>query len=145
METYEAGGHAYHATMPTDAITKFHAAMKETETYGFDKMMEQQKLLGQRVRELLSGKGFNSLAADGYGAPGVVVSYTDDTDIQNGSKFAAVGLQTAAGVPLMCDESEDFRTFRVGLFGLDKLLNVDRTVETLEKALDSVIGAANTR
>ncbi len=145
METYEAGGHAYHATMPTDAITKFHAAMKETESYGFAKMMSQQKLLGQRVRELLGEKGFKSLAAEGYGAPGVVVSYTDDPDIQNGSKFSAVGLQTAAGVPLMCDEGDDFRTFRVGLFGLDKLQNIDRTVDILEEALDNVIGVANTR
>ena len=119
--------------------------MKETETYGFDKMKEHQKMLGQRVRELMSAKGFESLAADGYGAPGVVVAYTDDPDIQNGSKFAAVGVQTAAGVPLMCDEPPDFRTFRVGLFGLDKLLNIDRTVDALKNSIDSVTRATNIR
>ena len=145
METYESGGHAYHATMPTDSIKQFHASMKETETYGFDKMKEHQKMLGQRVRELMRAKGFESLAADGYGAPGVVVAYTDDPDIQNGSKFAAVGVQTAAGVPLMCDEPPDFRTFRVGLFGLDKLLNINRTVDALENSIDSVTRATNIR
>ena len=145
METYESGSHAYHATMPTDSIQKFHATMKETETYGFDKIREQQNELGQRVRKLISKKGFQSLAADGYGAPGVVVAYTDDPDMQNGSKFAAVGMQTAAGVPLMCDEPADFRTFRLGLFGLDKLLNIDRTVEALEKAIESVTGTTNIR
>ena len=145
METYESGSHAYHATMPTDSIQKFHATMKETEAYGFDKISEQQNKLGQRVRKLISKKGFQSLAADGYGAPGVVVAYTDDPDMQNGSKFAAVGMQTAAGVPLMCDEPADFRTFRLGLFGLDKLLNIDRTVEALEKAIESVTGTTNIR
>lgn len=145
METYESGSHAYHATMPTDSIQKFHATMKETEAYGFDKIREQQNKLGQRVRKLISKKGFQSLAADGYGAPGVVVAYTDDPDMQNGSKFAAVGMQTAAGVPLMCDEPADFRTFRLGLFGLDKLLNIDRTVEALEKAIESVTGTTNIR
>ena len=145
MEAYEGGGHAYHATMPTDALVKFHASMKETEEYGFDKVRDEQLELGSRVRALFEGRGFRSLAADGFKAPGVVVSYTDDPDIQNGSKFAKAGLQTAAGVPLMCDEPADFRTFRVGLFGLDKLHNVDRSVTNLEKALDKVTGGTNVR
>jgi aspartate aminotransferase-like enzyme len=145
MEAYEGGGHAYHATMPTDAIVKFHASMKETEEYGFDKVRDEQQELGDKVRALLASHGFKSLAAPGFAAPGVVVCYTDDPDIQNGSKFAAAGLQTAAGVPLMCDEPADFRTFRVGLFGLDKLHNVDRTVASLEKALAKVTGGTNVR
>ena len=145
MEAYEGGGHAYHATLPTDAIVKFHASLKETEDYGFDKVKAEQQELGDKVRAMMSSYGFKSLAADGYGAPGVVVCYTDDPDIHNGSKFAAAGLQTAAGVPLMCDEPEDFCTFRVGLFGLDKLHNVDRTVASLEKALSQVTGGTNVR
>jgi len=145
MEAYEGGGHAYHATMPTDAIVKFHQSMKETEEYGFDKVRAEQQELGDKVRALLAAHGFKSLAARGFEAPSVVVCYTDDPDIQNGSKFAAAGLQTAAGVPLMCDEPDDFRTFRVGLFGLDKLHNVDRTVASLEKALSQVTGGTNVR
>ncbi len=145
MEAYEGGGHAYHATMPTDAITTFHATMKETAAYGFERVMTEQRELGARVRSLLSNRGFKSLAASGFGAPGVVVSYTDDPDIHNGRKFAAAGLQTAAGVPLMCDEPEGFRTFRIGLFGLDKLGNIDRTVSRLDDALNQVIGSSNLR
>ena len=145
MEAYEGGGHAYHATMPTDAIVKFHQSMTETDVYGFDKVRDEQQELGDRVRALMASNGFKSLAADGYGAPGVVVCYTDDPDIHNGSKFAAAGLQTAAGVPLMCDEPDDFRTFRVGLFGLDKLHNIDRTVGSLEAALSQVTGGTNVR
>ncbi len=138
MEAYENGGHAYHATMPTDGLTKFNQVMKETAEYGFDKVCEQQQELGDKVRALLASKGYISVAADGFGAPGVVVSYTDDTDIHNGKKFKDIGLQIAAGVPLRCDEPEDYKTFRLGLFGLDKLQNVDRTVESLAKALDSI-------
>ena len=145
MEAYENGGHAYHATMPTDALVKFHASMMETKEYGFDKVKAEQQALGDGVRALMARYGFKSLAAKGFEAPGVVVSYTDDPDIHNGSKFAAAGLQTAAGVPLMCDEPEDFRTFRVGLFGLDKLHNVERSVANLEKALEKVTGGTNVR
>ena len=139
METYEAGGHAYHATMPTDALVKFHDAMKETEEYGFEKVHAEQWKLGEKVRALLVGKGFRSVAADGFQAPGVVVSYTDNANIQNGKMFAELGMQIAAGVPLQCDEPEDFRTFRLGLFGLDKLHNIDRTVNNLEKVLNQII------
>ncbi|WP_282605836.1 aminotransferase class V-fold PLP-dependent enzyme [Pelagibius sp. Alg239-R121] len=145
MEAYVNGGHAYHATMPTDALAAFRDTMKETQEYGFDKVRAEQQELGDRVRALLAGKGFKSVAAPGFEAPGVVVSYTDDADIQNGKKFAAQGLQIAAGVPLQCDEPEDFRTFRLGLFGLDKLHNVDRSVASLDKALNQVLGDSNLR
>ena len=139
MQAYEQGGHAYHATMPSDALARFRDAMKEAEAKGFAKVCQQQRELGQRVRALLAGRGFKSVAAEGFEAPGVVVCYTDDAQIKNGSKFAAQGLQIAAGVPLQCDEPADFQTFRLGLFGLDKLGNVERTVATLEQALDKVL------
>ncbi|MBL4721036.1 MAG: alanine--glyoxylate aminotransferase family protein [Alphaproteobacteria bacterium] len=145
MEAYEGGGHAYHATMPTDGLVKLHAAMKETEEYGFDKICAEQQKLGDKVRALLEGKGFKSVAAPGFQAPGVIVSFTDETNIQNGSNFAAEGLQIAAGVPLQCDEPDGFRTFRLGLFGLDKLQNIDRTVVNLEAALTRVLAATNIR
>ena len=138
MQAYENGGHAYHATMPTDALVRFRDVMLETETYGFDRVKLEQQELGDKVRALLSSKGFNSVAARGFEAPGVVVCYTNDVGLHNGSKFAAAGLQIAAGVPLQCDEPADFQTFRLGLFGLDKLHNVDRTVTTLEQALDKI-------
>lgn len=135
METYENGGHAYHATMPTDALKVLRAAMLEAEAYGFDKLRGEQVELGRQVRALLERQGFASVAAAGFQAPGVVVSYTDDPDIQTGKKFAALGLQTAAGVPLQCDEPADFRSFRIGLFGFDKLHHPERTVQLLEAAL----------
>ena len=138
MEAYENGGHAYHATMPTDSLKRFRDTMKETEAYGFEKVRAEQQELGDRVRAMLVAKGFNSVAAEGFQAPGVVVSYTDDADIQNGKKFSAQGLQIAAGVPLKCDEPEDFRTFRLGLFGLDKLHNIDQAVERVAKALSRI-------
>jgi len=136
MQAYENGGHAYHATMPTDALIRFRDTVLETRSYGFEKVMAEQLELGQKVRQLLASRGVKSVAADGFGAPGVVVSYTEDIDIHNGKKFLEQGLQIAAGVPLQCDEGDDFRTFRLGLFGLDKLHNVDRTVRHLEEALD---------
>jgi aspartate aminotransferase-like enzyme len=145
MEAYENGGHAYHATMPTDALAAFHKAMKETEAYGFERVRVEQQELGDRVRALLAGRGFKSVAAAGFEAPGVVVCYTDDAEIQNGKKFAAQGLQIAAGVPLQCDEPEDFRTFRLGLFGLDKLHNIERSVASLEKALSRILDNTNIR
>lgn len=138
MQAYENGGHAYHATMPTDSLTRFRDTLLETEAYGFAQVAADQAELGRRVRDLLASKGISSVAADGFGAPGVVVAYTDDAGIQTGKKFAEAGLQIAAGVPLMCDEPEDFRTFRLGLFGLDKLANIDRSVASLEQAIDEV-------
>jgi aspartate aminotransferase-like enzyme len=138
METYEGGGHAYHATMPTDALAELRDAMFEARDHGFEKLEAEQRELGRRVRALLAREGFPSVAAPGFDAPSVVVSYTDDPGVQNGSKFAAAGLQTAAGVPLQCDEGADFRTFRLGLFGLDKLGDVERTVGHLEAALKTL-------
>jgi aspartate aminotransferase-like enzyme len=138
METYESGAHGYHATMPTDALVSLRAVMQETRDYGFEKVRAEQAELGAKVRTLLESRGFASVAADGFKAPGVVVSYTTDPDIQNSKKFLAAGLQTATGVPLQCDEPADFMTFRVGLFGLDKLHNVDRTVAHLATALDAM-------
>ncbi len=135
MDAYENGGHAYHATMPTDGLVRLRNAMKETEACGFDTLRRRQQELGDSVRALLVRYGFPSVAAPGFEAPGVVVSYTDDAEIQSGKKFLGLGLQVAAGVPLQCDEPADFRTFRIGLFGLDKLNNVDRTAAHLEVAL----------
>jgi aspartate aminotransferase-like enzyme len=142
MEAFEAGGHAYHATMPTDALAAMRDVMLETEAYGFARVCEEQKELGRRIRALLASRGIPSVAAAGFQAPGVVVSYTTDPDIQSGRKFLAVGLQTAAGVPLMCDEPPEFRTFRLGLFGLEKLHNPERTVNNLARALDALAPAA---
>jgi len=136
METYEAGGHAYHATMPTDALVRLRDVMQEAHDYGFDRLMQEQLELGRQVRELFERRGIRSVAAPGFQAPGVVVSYTDDPEIQNGKKFLAQGLQTAAGVPLQCDEPADFRSFRVGLFGFDKLHQPGRCVAQLAAALD---------
>ncbi|HEX3140085.1 MAG TPA: aminotransferase class V-fold PLP-dependent enzyme [Rhizobacter sp.] len=138
METYENGGHAYHTTMPTDALTRVRDVMLETKAMGFDKARRAQQELGSKVRALLAQKGFKSVAAPGFEAPGVVVSYTDDPDIQSSKKFAGLGLQTAAGVPLQCDEGADFRSWRIGLFGLEKLQNVERTVQQLDEALNSI-------
>jgi aspartate aminotransferase-like enzyme len=138
METYESGAHAYHTTMPTDALTRLSHVMKETEVYGFAKVRDEQIELGKKVRSLFESRGIASVAADGFKAPGVVVSYTHDPELQNSKKFLAQGLQTAAGVPLQCDEGADFKTFRIGLFGLDKWHNVDRTVSHLRHALDQM-------
>ena len=139
MQAYENGGHAYHATMPTDGLRAFRDTMVETRDYGFAKLKDAQWALGDAVRAHLVARGIKSVAADGFGAPGVVVSYTDDPAIQNGSKFVAEGMQIAAGVPLQCDEPDDFRTFRLGLFGLDKLYDVDATMARLTPVLDSVL------
>jgi aspartate aminotransferase-like enzyme len=138
METYESGAHAYHTTMPTDALTRLCAVMKETQLYGFAKVREEQIELGTKVRALFESRGIQSVAAEGFKAPGVVVSYTNDPELQSSKKFLAQGLQTAAGVPLQCDEGADFKTFRIGLFGLDKWHNVDRTVSHLSHALDQL-------
>jgi aspartate aminotransferase-like enzyme len=138
METYEGGGHAYHTTLPTDALTRLWENMQEAQAYGLAKVRDEQIALGQQVRALLESHGFRSVAADGFKAPGVVVSYTNDPEIQSSKKFLALGLQTAAGVPLMCDEPADFRTFRLGLFGLEKWHDVQNTVGHLRKALELI-------
>lgn len=139
MQAYENGGHAYHATMPTDALRAFRDTMAETRDYGFEKLRDAQWELGEAVRKMLADKGVKSVATPGFGAPGVVVSYTTDPHIQNGSKFAAEGMQIAAGVPLACDEPEGFMTFRLGLFGLDKLYDVQGTLARLGSVLDTVL------
>lgn len=139
MEAYEGGSFAYHSTMPTDSLATLRNVMKEMDSYGYDKVRAEQQELGNRVRALFASKGIKSVAAEGFQAPGVVVSYTDDDGIRTGKKFADAGLQIAAGVPLQCDEGDDFKTFRVGLFGLDKLHDIERTVSTLAKALDSIV------
>ena len=139
IQAYEGGGHAYHATMPTDALRAFRDTMLETRDYGFDRLRDAQWELGGRVRALLREKGVRSVAAEGFGAPGVVVSYTADPGVQNGSKFAEHGMQIAAGVPLACDEPEGFMTFRLGLFGLDKLYDVGATVGRLQRVIDQVL------
>lgn len=138
MEAYLGGGHAYHATMPTDALRAFHKAMNETRAIGFETLRAAQWEQGNAVRAMLAARGVRSVAAEGFGAPGVVVSFTDDPEIQNGRKFAAQGLQVAAGVPLMVDEGADYRSFRIGLFGLDKLADVPASLARLEKAFDAV-------
>jgi len=147
METYEGGGHAYHATLPTDALTRLRDTMLEIRAYGFAKVKAEQQALGDAVRALLASHGIPSVAAPGFQAPGVVVSYTEDAGIQSGKKFLGLGLQTAAGVPLQCDEGADFQSFRIGLFGLEKLHNVERTVGHLKTALDQLapIGKAPAR
>jgi aspartate aminotransferase-like enzyme len=142
METYEKGSHVYHTTMPTDALKILRNVMQETQALGFDHLRNQQIELGKKVRAMLVERGYPSVAAPGFQAAGVVVSYTEDPDIQTGKKFIALGLQTAAGVPLQCDERPDFRTFRIGLFGLEKLTHIDRTVAHLEKAMDQIQSVA---
>ena len=139
MKAYEDGGHAYHATMPTDGLRAFRDTMLETQEFGFERLKEAQWKLGEAVREMMRDKGVASVAADGYGAPGVVVSYTDQPEVQNGKAFAAKGMQIAAGVPLQVDEPDGFSTFRLGLFGLDKLYDVDGTVGRLRKVVDEVL------
>ncbi len=138
MEAYLNGGHAYHATMPTDALRAFHAAMLETKAIGFETLRAAQWAQGDAVRAMLAARGVKSVAAGGFGAPGVVVAFTDDPELQNGKKFVALGLQIAAGVPLMVDEGPDYRSFRIGLFGLDKLTDVPASLARLEAAFDQV-------
>ncbi len=139
MRAYENGGHAYHATMPTDSLRQFRDAVNEAKAVGFDKLCEAQWSLGKRIREVLEAKGIESVAAEGFQAPGVVVSYTDRDDMHKGSAFAAAGVQIAAGVPLKVGEPDSFKTFRLGLFGLDKLTDIDGTVTRFESALDEVL------
>ena len=136
MQAYENGGHAYHATMPTESLRVFRGVMQETVTFGLEQAKVNQQALGDKVRSLLTSRGFKSVADEGFQAPGVVVSYTTDSTLQNGKRFMEMGMQVAAGVPLMCDERDDFATFRLGLFGLDKLMDVDAAVARLQNVLD---------
>ena len=139
MQAYENGTHAYHATMPTDAIKRFRDTIAETAEFGFDKARKKQQELGDKVRLLLESHNIISVSEKGYQAPGVVVSYTNDKEIHTGSKFSSIGMQIAAGVPLQCDEGDDYQAFRLGLFGLDKLKDVDAAVKRLEDARKQVI------
>ena len=139
MRAYENGGHAYHATMPTDSLRQFRDTILEAKEVGFDTLRDAQWELGERIRKVLADKGFESVAADGFKAPGVVVSYTDRDDIHKGTAFAEAGMQIAAGVPLNVGEPDNFKTFRLGLFGLDKLTDIDGAVARFEKALDEVL------
>jgi len=139
MEMHEKGAIAYHATLPTDGLTQLRDVMQETAAFGFENSRAAQQAIGTRVRALLEARGIRSVAAAGFQAPGVVVSYTERADFQNTQAFARQGLQVAAGVPLACDEGPDFKTFRIGLFGLDKLQNPDRTVATFERELDAAL------
>jgi aspartate aminotransferase-like enzyme len=139
METHEKGQIAYHATLPTDGLTQLRDAMQDTAAFGFEAARTAQQAIGTRVRALLEARGIRSVAAAGFQAPCVIVSYTERSDFQNTQAFAKQGLQVAAGVPLACDEGPDFKTFRLGLFGLDKLQNPDRTVATFERALDAAL------
>jgi len=138
MEAYLNGGHAYHATMPTDALRVFHKAMLETRQIGFEKLRAAQWEQGNAVRAMLAERGLRSVAAEGFGAPGVVVVFTEDAEMQTGKPFAAQGLQVAGGVPLMVDEGPDYRSFRIGLFGLDKLKDVPASLKRLETAFDKL-------
>jgi aspartate aminotransferase-like enzyme len=138
MQAYVSGGHAYHATMPTDALRGFRDAMLESKAYGFDVLRQRQAELGQGVRQLLAQRGIASVAAPGFEAPGVVVSYTQDDGVHKGAKFAALGMQIAAGVPLACDEPATFKTFRLGLFGLDKLYDPQAAIGKISAALDDI-------
>jgi aspartate aminotransferase-like enzyme len=140
MAAYEAGGHAYHATLPTDSLRQLRDTLEETRTFGWERARAAQWELGRRVRALLADKGLTSVAAPGWEAPSVVVCFTDDPEIQSGRRFAAQGMQIAAGVPLQLDEPESFRSFRVGLFGLDKLKDVDGTVTRFREVADRVLG-----
>jgi aspartate aminotransferase-like enzyme len=137
MDAYENGAHAYHATMPTDGLRRLRDVMNETREFGFEKARERQIELGRRVRALLAERGFPSVAAPGFEAPCVVVSYTDIPDLV--PRFAKAGAQVATGVPLMCGEPDDYQAFRIGLFGLDKLEDVDGTVARLSGALDRAL------
>lgn len=143
METYEAGNHAYHATMPTDALRQFRDRLLETRAIGFETIRQAQIELGRQARQLIRDNGYESVAAEGFQAPSVIVSYTGDPDIKSGKKFAAAGMQIAAGVPLECGEPEGFSTFRIGLFGLDKLTQPERTLAHLAAALERVRGQNN--
>ena len=138
MEAYENGAHAYHATMPTDSIKQFRDTIVETAEFGFENARIKQQELGDKVRQLLEKHNIKSVSAEGFQAPGVVVSYTDDKLIQKGSKFSSIGMQIAAGVPLQCDEGDEYQSFRIGLFGLDKLKDVDAAVKRLQDAIEQV-------
>merc|ERR1719373_619429 len=128
----------YHATMPTDALATFRDVMLETRDFGFSEAEAAARELGAKVRAMMQDdKGLVSVAAPGFESPGVVVVHTDDKGVVG--KFTAAGTQIAAGVPFMIGEPEGTKTFRIGLFGLDKLKDPTVTTSNLKRALDVVI------
>lgn len=140
MQAYENGGHAYHATMPTNSLLVLRDVMHESAKIGFDVLKQRQQLLGERIRAVLAQRNVQSVAAEEFAAPGVVVCFTDDDNISNTKKFIAEGVQIAGGVPLKVDEPASYKSFRIGLFGLDKLEDIDRSVDLFTQALDKVLG-----
>lgn len=138
MEAYLNGGHAYHATMPTDGLAQFYDTLLEIKSFGFSRAKEAQIELGTKLRQIMEQRGYKSLAADGFKSPSVIVSHTQRDDMKNGAAFAAEGVQIAAGVPLECGESAAFKTFRIGLFGLDKLADIEGTITDFTHVLDRV-------
>lgn len=137
-EAYLEGKATYHATLPTDALAHNAMAMRETFDLGLDTARDAQLELGRRVRSLLADRGLPSVAAADVAAASVVVVHTDDPAVKSGAAFKPVGLQVAAGVPLHCGEPADYSTVRIGLFGLDKLTDVDAAVARFEKGLDQL-------
>lgn len=141
MEAYEGGAHAYHATMPTDALRAFRDTIIEMKAFGIDALKQAQFELGAGVRDVLARHGFVSVAADTNAAPGVVVCFTDDPEMATGRAFAAQGMQVAAGVPLELDEGPNYKAFRFGLFGIDKLKDVPAAVARVEDVLEAMSAA----
>jgi aspartate aminotransferase-like enzyme len=141
MDTYEKGGFGYHTTMPTDALRDFHEISVETMKFGIPELKEAQSSLGKQAHEILGSKGLTSVAAKGFQAPGVLVYYSP-TGVENPAmmmKFKNQGLQIAMGVPWRIDEPDGLKTFRIGLFGLDKMGNIPKALHTFEDALDNVL------
>merc|ERR1712176_787139 len=141
MDTYEAGGFGYHTTMPTDALRDFHEVSVEVLKIGLPELKQNQYELGKTARAALDKRGLTSVSAPGYQAPGVLV-YHCPLEIENldmMKKFKKNNLQIAMGVPWKLDEPEGMKTFRLGLFGLDKLGDIHGTVKTLTSALDPIL------
>ena len=138
MESYEDNNYTYHTTFPTDGLKNFRTNILEIKKIGYQKTTDLQIQLGQKMRKLTEDFGYVSVAAKGYKAPTVIVNYTSEEDMKSGKKFADLGVQIAAGMPLEIGEPSDFMSFRIGLFGIDKLLNIDRTVENFKAALEKI-------
>jgi len=140
----QPGGFMYHTTLPTDSLMVFRDVIMETKEFGYEQCEERMCQLGDGIRNVLESRGFKSVAAPECAAPTVVVSYNrQDEDAAILGKLKGEGIQVAGGVPLKIDEPWDGfaapPTFRLGLFGLDKLKNVDHTVAVFEGALDKVM------
>lgn len=139
MNAYIGGGHMYHLTMPTDALITFENIVRESrEQIGLDVLEKKQWELGRRTVAALEAHGADIVAAEGFRAPSVVVAHTTRADIQNGSAFKACGMQVAGGVPLFIDEGDQYKSVRFGMLGIEKIMNGDATIATLEKTLEAV-------